>query len=295
MDGILNINKPAGKTSFNVVSVIRRLSREKRVGHAGTLDPFATGVLPVLLGQATRVAEYILEARKTYRGKIELGLETDTYDITGKVVTYKETSDISRERLEEALQTFRGEIEQVPPVYSALKQGGSPMYALVRQGIHVEPRARKTTIYRLDLIDYTPPHVVLDIECSRGTYIRSIAHDLGALLGSGGTLTELVRLNYGIFNVQSAVSLEAFAEAVKAGFWSRYVYPMDSVLESWDSLIVDDSQVLKLIQGNSIQHDMEGKNGERRRAYGSEGCFLGIVHADGAGNWLPEKIFRRSS
>ena len=187
MDGILNINKPLGKTSFSIVSMVKRLSGESRVGHAGTLDPAASGVLPVCLGQGTRVIEFLLDAPKAYRAEIEFGVVTDTDDATGKIISRGDPSGINRRKLLSALDSFRGLISQTPPMYSAVKHHGKPLYKLARQGIEVERKSRLRWIYRLELTSWQPPLATIEVECSKGTYIRSLAHDLGQLLGCGAT------------------------------------------------------------------------------------------------------------
>jgi len=188
VDGILNINKPRDRTSFSVVAMVRRLSGERRVGHAGTLDPAATGVLPVCLGQGTRVTEYLVDAAKTYRAQIELGVATDTYDASGKITEQGDPSGISREQVESALASFRGTIQQIPPMYSAVKHLGQPLYKLARSGIEVERKSRRAEIYRLEITDWQLPVVTIEVECSKGTYIRSLAYDLGRSLGCGAHL-----------------------------------------------------------------------------------------------------------
>ena len=172
MDGILNVNKPPGMTSFDVVSIIKRLTREKRVGHAGTLDPMASGVLPVCLGRGTRVVEFLMDAHKVYRAQIELGMATDTYDAAGKVTRREDPSSIGRSRLEAALDSFRGRIRQIPPMYSALKHQGQRLYQLARAGVTVSRKSRRAVVYRLELIAFEPPLVTLEVECGKGTYIR---------------------------------------------------------------------------------------------------------------------------
>lgn len=182
MDGILNINKPSGKTSFSMVALARRLSGERRVEHAGTLDPEAYGVLPVCLGQGTRVVEFLLGWSKVYRAEISLGVATDTYDATGKIIRQADPSRISRRQFETALGSFCGLISQTPPMYSALKYRGRRLYELARAGIAVSRESRQVKVYQLKLIDFRLPLVTIEVECGRGTYIRSLAHDLGELL-----------------------------------------------------------------------------------------------------------------
>jgi tRNA pseudouridine55 synthase len=214
LDGILNIDKPAGRTSYSVVAAVKRLAGERRVGHAGTLDPDATGVLPVCLGQATRIIEFFTDTTKTYRAVIELGIATDTYDASGKITQRSDPSKIDRAMFESALVSFRGAIRQTPPMYSAVKQRGQPLYKLARAGVTVERKPRPVTVHRLELIAWQPPSATLEIECSKGTYIRSLAHELGQTLGCGAHLKNLMRTRSGIFDVKNSVSQKPFAPAM---------------------------------------------------------------------------------
>ena len=198
MDGILNINKPAGKTSFAVVAMVKRLTGEKHVGHAGTLDPMATGVLPVCLGQATRLVEYLMDTTKTYRAEIELGVSTDSYDREGAVTQKCDASAVTLAQIETALNSFRGVITQIPPMYSAVKHQGKPLYELARAGIDVERKARTAKIYSLEIRDWQNPFLTIEVNCGKGTYIRSLANDLGQALGCGATLSALERSRCGI-------------------------------------------------------------------------------------------------
>ncbi|MCD6519847.1 MAG: tRNA pseudouridine(55) synthase TruB, partial [Anaerolineae bacterium] len=179
VSGILNIDKPKGLTSHDVVDRVRRLAKQRRVGHAGTLDPLATGVLILCLGGATRIVEYLSESPKAYRATIRFGLVTDTWDLEGKVIEEREWQGLSLAEIQQVLSQFQGTIEQVPPMYSALKHQGKPLYKLARQGITVARKPRRVEIYRLSILDWRPPELVLEVECSKGTYIRSLAYELG--------------------------------------------------------------------------------------------------------------------
>ncbi len=291
MDGILNINKPAGMTSFRAVALVKRLTGERHAGHAGTLDPDASGVLPVCLGKATRVVEFLMNDNKTYRAVIELGKATDTYDASGKIVSEKDASGISRQQVEQALESFRGEIKQIPPMYSALKHKGRPLYQLARAGVDVERKSRTVKIYRLELVEWQSPLVTLDIECSKGTYIRSLANDLGEVLGCGAYLKNLIRNRYGIFDIKDAGSLE---QMEKSG-WQRYLYPIDSVLQDMDAITVDEKGEAAIKTGNPIETDTNDRKntaGKYRRAYNKDGRFLAIMTRDkDSGLWRPKKVF----
>ncbi len=304
MNGILNINKPQGMTSFSVVAVVKRLSGERRVGHAGTLDPAATGVLPVCLGQGTRVIEFLMTATKVYRAEIELGVATDTYDSSGKVTQTGDPTGISRGQLELALTSFCGSIEQTPPMYSAVKYQGKRLYELARAGIKVERGSRTIKIYHLELIDWHPPLVTVEIECGKGTYIRSLAHDLGQVLGCGANLRRLIRLRYGIFDIKDAVSLPQIEDAFRYGYWQHFVYPIDVVLSHWTAMIVSDAigQTIRngcpLVFENGIkeagypQHQLASSAENYCRVYTPDGCFLGVLRFNPErGQWQPKKVF----
>lgn len=291
MTGILNIDKPSGMTSFQVVALVKRLSGERRVGHAGTLDPIATGVLPVCIGQATRVIEFLSEARKTYLAEIELGIATDTYDISGQVTQRGDTSTIDRERLESALNSFRGLIRQTPPMYSAVKHQGKPLYELARAGITVERKIRTAEVYSLELIDWQSPVVTIEVVCSKGTYIRSIAHDLGQSLGCGASMRSLARLKYGSFDIKDALSLSHLEDAFRYGYWTELVHPLDSVLAHWEAVVIgnDDEENMKM--GRSLILNGDAVVGKRCRTYTLDGRFVGVLRFNPvSGSWHPEKV-----
>lgn len=294
MDGILNINKPSGKTSFSIVYTVRRLIQERRVGHAGTLDPMASGVLPICLGRGTRVVEFLQDAGKVYRAQIGLGVTTDTYDATGKVIQQGDCTSISREQVEQALNSFRGLIWQTPPMYSALKHQGKRLYQLARAGIVVKRESRRVRIHRLELINFKPPLVTVEIECGKGTYIRSLAHDLGELLGCGAHLKELVRLRYGPFNMEEAVSLPQLEAAFCRNNWRHLVYPIDVVLHHWSAVVVGKEQerLIKNGGGVFIKENPAADNEKKCRAYSQDGCFLAVLCFNPErGWWQAEKVF----
>ncbi len=292
MNGILNINKPQGKTSYSIVAMVKRLIGERRVGHAGTLDPAATGVLPVCFGQATRVIEFLADATKAYRAEIELGVVTDTYDATGKVIDRKDSSGISWEELESALASFCGLIWQIPPMYSAVKHHGKPLYKLARAGIEVERRSRLTKIYHLEFISWQPPLVTIEVVCGKGTYIRSLAHDLGQSLGCGANLKSLIRLRYGLFDIKDAISVVQLEDAFRYGYWQHFVYPTDIVLLHWAAMIVSDDTSRAIRNGCPISCLKQPPPFENYcRAYTPDGCFLGVLRFNPEnGQWQPEKV-----
>ena len=295
MDGILNINKPAGRTSFSVVAEIKRLVKERHAGHAGTLDPDASGVLPICLGKATRIVEFLMETHKVYRAVIEMGTATDSYDGAGKVVRRQDYSCVTRDMLVFALNSFRGAIRQTPPMFSALKHRGQPLYNLAREGISVERPSRPVMIYRLELLDFQLPLVTLEIECSRGTYIRSIANDLGEILGCGAYLKNLVRTGYGPFKLENAITPDTLGEAVKKGDWTKHLLPIDTALTHLPSLVLDapGEEAIKKGQILTLNPESLPDGGAKySRAYSVDGRFLAILIKDkDTSLWRPEKVF----
>lgn len=295
LSGVLNVDKPPGMTSHDVVDVVRRVAGQRKVGHAGTLDPMATGVLLVCLGQATRVAEYLMSGQKRYRATILLGTTTDTYDAEGEIVRGGGRTDFARDELESALQSFVGHYDQIPPIYSALKRDGQPLYKLARRGERVEIRPRPVEIDALVLLDWTSPSLTIEVACSPGTYIRSLAHDLGQRLGSGAHLACLTRLRSGRFTLDAAVSLQRLEEAFQHGQEGRYLIPLDEALLDWPAIVVGAEDARRVLHGQAIQADVPemGEDGNLLcRAYSIEGDFLAIVtfHAR-TGKWQPKKVF----
>lgn len=253
MDGIFNLNKPPGMTSHDVVARVRRLTRQRRVGHAGTLDPGASGVLPICLGQATRVVEYLSESGKRYRATVILGAVTDTYDAEGEVIRSAPVH-VTREELEAALPAFLGAQMQLPPLYSAIKVAGQPLYKLARAGVEVQLQPRPIEIHVLDLIDWQSPALTLDVECSKGTYIRSLAYDLGERLGCGAHLGGLVRLRSGPFTLDESLTLEELAQALEDGTWENYLYAPDEALLDRHAVIVGPATEKHILLGQDMAY-----------------------------------------
>ncbi|HEY7778981.1 MAG TPA: tRNA pseudouridine(55) synthase TruB [Ktedonobacterales bacterium] len=251
MDGILNVNKPLGITSHDVVARVRRLTRQKRVGHTGTLDPAASGVLPICLGQATRVAEYLGASGKAYRATVRFGMVTDTYDAEGTVVRTAPV-ELVREAIMAALPEFLGPQMQVPPLYSAIKRAGQPLYKLARAGESVELAPRPVMIYALTLVSWGAPDLVLDVECGKGTYIRSLAFDLGERLGPGAHLAGLVRTRSGPFTLAGSIALEGWERALADGTWQEHLYPADLALLAYGGAVLDAEQETRMRTGQPV-------------------------------------------
>jgi tRNA pseudouridine55 synthase len=279
------------------LALVRRLSGERRVGHAGTLDPEATGVLPVLLGQGTRLIEFLAEGTKVYKAEIELGIATDTYDATGKVTQRCDVSSLTREQVETAVSSFSGFIDQIPPMYSAIKHKGIPLYRWARAGVELPRKARRVEFSRLEIINWQLPLLTLEVECSKGTYIRSLAHDLGQKLGCGAHLSNLVRLKSGPFHIGDAVSVSKLEDAFQQGYWAELVYPMDAAVLHLPAIIVDEESEKAVINGRPLALTQGIEVSEKIcRAYSKDGRFIAILRYDvERGHWKPEKVFGKSS
>lgn len=300
MNGILILNKPSGWTSFDVVAKVRRLTQVQRVGHTGTLDPLATGVLVICLGHATRLIEYMIGHDKSYRATIRLGVETDTYDATGQI-TDAHPVDVSEPELRETLKTFAGDIGQVPPMYSAVKRGGKKLYDLARKGVEVAREPRAVTIYSIDLLAFEPPDVTIDVRCSSGTYIRSLAHDLGRALGCGAHLSALMRTAVGDFDLSRTVSVEALEAAAVNGTWTSLLHPVDVALKDLPMIALNEDESARARHGRVVGGDSGRRlsasgnascNTDLVRAYDPAGQMIGLMKLDRERNELrPEKIF----
>jgi tRNA pseudouridine55 synthase len=292
--GILNIAKPSGQTSHDIVDRIRALTGIRRVGHAGTLDPLAVGVLVVCVGRlATRVAEYLMDQPKTYRMEASLGVTTDTFDAEGEVVS-EQPVDVSRDAVEQALERFRGPIQQIPPMYSAVKHAGNPLYRLARRGVEVERKPRNVEVYRLQLVVWEPPRCTLEVSCSAGTYVRALVHDLGHVLGCGAYVAALARLASGSFRLEDAITMDAFTEAAKEGRWPEMLHPVDEALaHRFPALHLDADTARRLCSGQAIAgSDGGGERTELARVYGPQGRLLALAAYDPVeGIWCPHKVF----
>ena len=309
MDGILNVTKPQGMTSFGTVAAVRRLTRERRVGHAGTLDPEATGVLPICLGKGTKITEFLADTTKVYHAEIELGRATDTHDSSGRTTLQGDPAGISRKQIEAALATFQGWTQQTPPMYSAVKYRGKRLYKLARAGIQVERPSRPVRIDRLELTGWQPPLINIEVVCGKGTYIRSLAHDLGQVLGCGANLKSLVRLQCGLFGIRDAISLTQLEDATRHGYWHKLVYPIDIVFLDWAAIVVNETTERQVRNGQSLVLASQTSGQENTypgehlldstplqshcRIYDLDGCFLGVLrfHPESR-QWHPEKVFR---
>lgn len=281
--GFLNVDKPLGMTSHDVVAKVRRAAGIKKIGHAGTLDPLATGVLILCVGGATRLSDYVMHGTKRYRARVRLGQVTDTYDAEGEVIQERDVSQVTQADIRQALGTFLGEIEQVPPMYSAIKRGGKKLYELARAGETVEREARKVRIDALEIVDWQPPEYTLEVTCSAGTYIRSLAYDVGETLGVGAHLAGLVRMASGVFTLENAVPLDTLLSDPAA-----YVVPPKTALAEYPALVVDAAAEAELTHGRSIPGNLA--EGIVAMVYRADERLLAVVRAD-TGRLKPEKVF----
>jgi tRNA pseudouridine55 synthase len=262
-----------------------------RVGHAGTLDPLATGVLLVCVGQATRLAEYLTAGEKTYRAALQLGIETDTYDVDGEVVATAPVPPLERQDLERALVALTGEILQTPPPYSAVKQEGVPAYRRVRRGEVVQLAPRTVAIHKIELLEWRPPYVSIELMCDPGTYVRSLTNDLGRALGCGAVLTDLTRLRSGSFTLETAITPDELATAIEAGQLARHLLPPEAALSALVRVPIDMDSRDRLVNGQPISAPIApaGPLGYAVEADGSVRAIL--VHDSEAGLWRPKKVF----
>lgn len=294
MKGIINIYKPQDYTSHDCVAVMRRLTGVKRIGHTGTLDPMATGVLPVCIGNAARIMEYLDNDIKEYRCTMKLGVETETYDIWGNVLDEKDIGEIGREEIEKVLSGFRGEISQYPPKYSALKVNGKKLYQYARAGEDVEIKPRSVTIYGLDICSINGDMVEFTVRCSKGTYIRSICHDAGEKLGCGGTMAALERTASGVFGIDTAVDIEKLKSMDKEEIESL-LYSTDHPLGEFGKIQLERQSGIDFINGKRIDFDNAAikektQRGNRYRIY-FEDTFIGIGDIANDEKLKADKVF----
>ena len=273
MNGIVIIDKPQGWTSQDVTARLRRVYNTRRIGHGGTLDPMATGVLPVFVGRATRGVEFFEHAEKIYETILRLGITTDTEDITGRILTEQEAS-VTPQQLEEALEKFRGDILQIPPMYSALKVDGQKLYDLARKGKEVERKPRPITIHTLTLLGVEGNDIRLRVHCSKGTYIRTLCKDIGEALGCGGCMAALRRVSAGEYTLEEAVPLETLLESEEP---EKYLRPVDSMFRNHPKVTLTEKQETRCRNGNSFSVNMTDGT---YRAYGKNGEFLALSRVE---------------
>ena len=286
--GILLLDKPAGMSSNQAVQKVRWLFQARKAGHTGTLDPFATGLLPICLGEASKTAAFMLDADKTYEARARLGVATETGDIEGQVVREAPVPELDAAAIDAVLERFRGSIEQVPPMYSALKHQGQPLYKLAREGKQVEREPRRVTIHELERLAWEPPDLAFRVRCSKGTYVRTLAEDIAAALGSCAHLRELRRTASGAFS-GGMVTLDELEEKAEAGIAGSLLLPPEAGLMHWPALQLDAAAALRFSNGNPVQ--TEAANAGPARVYGPSGTLLGLGEFDAAKFLKPKRIF----
>ena len=283
MNGVINVFKNKGMSSFDVVRIVRKISGEKKVGHTGTLDPEATGVLPICLGKATKIIDYIMDSEKTYKVKFKLGIKTTTYDLEGEVIEEKDTSHLNEEEVLDSVLSFKKEYSQIPPMYSALKKDGVRLYELARKGIEIEREGRMVTIYDIKDIEIELPYVSMEVSCSKGTYIRSLCYDIGEKLNVGATMVDLKRSKTSCFNECDSINID---DLTKDNI-SDYIISIEKALENYPILQINEGYSKLLIDGVNV--------GDRRltnekiskdtlyRVYNEKKEFLGLGIRDDKG------------
>ena len=283
MNGVLNIFKPKGMSSFDAVRVVKKVAGTGKVGHTGTLDPEATGVLPICIGKATKIIDYIMDSEKVYEVTLKLGIRTTTYDLEGEVLEERDPSHLTEEEILNAINSFKGEYSQIPPMYSALKQNGVRLYELARKGIEVERKGRLVNIYNLEDIKINNPYISMKVTCSKGTYIRSLCYNIGEKLGVFATMTQLNRAKTSVFSQEKSININ---ELTKENI-NDYILSMEEALEKYDKIIVNKKYVKLLVNGVRVADGRFTKdkviNNKLYRVYYDENNFIGLGERNDAG------------
>lgn len=297
INGILNIYKEKGYTSHDVVAKLRGITKQKKIGHTGTLDPDAQGVLPVCLGKATKLCDMLTDKSKTYEAVLLLGICTDTQDISGKILKKKSTEDLTEEMVLDCIQGYIGEYEQLPPMYSALKVNGKKLYELAREGIEIERKPRKVTIYDIHVNEIHLPRVRMTISCSKGTYIRTLCHDIGEKLGTGGCMESLLRTRVSCFELKDSLKLEEVAEKIAEEKLTEILVPVDAMFRDKKAVCVRQECEVLVYNGNSFHREEicipeRYADGESVRVYDTKEHFVGTYCYDASKDaFHVEKMF----
>lgn len=295
--GVINIHKEKGFTSHDVVAKLRGIIGQKKIGHTGTLDPDATGVLPVCLGKATKLCDMLTDKNKTYQTVMLLGKVTDTQDISGEVLSEGDISHLTEEKVLDYIDSFVGAYEQIPPMYSALKVNGKKLYELAREGIEIERKARPVTIYDIKVLAIDLPYVTMEVSCSKGTYIRTLCHDIGAKLGCGACMNELIRTKVSRFVLEESYTLEQVREIKEAGKLDAILVAIDAMFDEYEAVSMQEEFAPLVYNGNSFlpKHLAEQKwweDGRMVRVYDHKGRFLAVYkYEKDKGNFHIQKMF----
>ena len=283
MNGVLNIFKPKGMSSFDAVRVVKKVAGTGKVGHTGTLDPEAIGVLPICIGRATKIIDYIMDSEKVYEVTLKLGIRTTTYDLEGEVLEERDPSHLTEEEILNSINSFKGEYSQIPPMYSALKQNGVRLYELARKGIEVERKGRLINIHNLEDIKINNPYISMKVTCSKGTYIRSLCYDIGEKLGVFATMTQLNRAKTSVFSQEKSININ---ELTKENI-NDYILSMEEALEKYDKIVVNKKYVKLLVNGVRVADGRFTKdkviNNKLYRVYDDENNFIGLGERNDAG------------
>ena len=279
--GIINVYKEKGFTSHDVVAKLRGIVGQKKIGHTGTLDPDAVGVLPVCLGRATKLCDLLTDKDKVYETVLLLGVDTDTQDVSGEVLMSKETSALTEKEVRAAVLSFEGDYDQIPPMYSALKVGGKKLYELAREGKTVERKARRVQIFEVEILAVDLPRVKMQVHCSKGTYIRTLCHDIGAKLGCGGCMEELVRTKVSRFVIEDDHTLSQIEEMKEKGQLKKLLLPVDRMFEQYKKVVVMEKWQKLIYNGNpfpekAVLSEAGAEDQEQVRVYDQEEHFIGL-------------------
>ena len=291
LDGIVLIDKPLGLSSNAALQKTKRIFNARKAGHTGSLDPLATGVLPICFGEATKISSFLLDSNKRYTTTIQLGKTRSTGDMEGEVLETRPVPTLSAELIEATLSQFRGDVAQIPPMHSALKHEGTPLYKLARQGISIERKVRHIKVFELTNLGFTDETLTLDVHCSKGTYIRTLAQDIGEALGCGAHLIDLRRTEVEPFGEYPIYTLETLTEMAASGELKQTLLPIDSAIPHWPSLSLTDEQADNLCMGRRVEYENMPDSGSIR-LYRSNGDFLGIGQLHESGLLAAKRLLR---
>jgi tRNA pseudouridine55 synthase len=291
--GILNLNKPIGATSHDIVNRVRRVVGQRRVGHAGTLDPLASGVLLVCLGAATRVSDELMCSTKLYRATLRFGASSTTDDAEGLLTPVALPPSLNATEILAAAHRLLGDVDQIPPLYSAIKVAGKPLYERARAGETLAPAPRRVRIDCIELQNWCPPDATIEVRCSKGTYIRSIARDLGAAVRTAAYLTSLTRLASGGFRLADSVTAEEVARAATNGYLDRLLYPIDVAVAYWPAVVLEPEQLRQVVTGRPLELASTSEVANScLRAYDADGMLVALLQfQDADAKWWPDKVF----
>ncbi|MDH5180973.1 MAG: tRNA pseudouridine(55) synthase TruB [Gammaproteobacteria bacterium] len=292
VNGIVLLDKPVGITSNSALQKIKRLFNANKAGHTGSLDPMAGGLLPICLGEATKISGYLLEADKAYTGTCKLGIRTTTADAEGEIIEQRPVAEHSEAEVKRILAQFVGEIDQIPPMHSAIKQNGQPLYKLAHQGKEVERKPRRVTIHSLQLVRLAGDELEISLRCSKGTYVRTLAEDIGRALGCGAHLSALRRTETGSFHIGQAVTLETLTEMAESGFeeLDRVIVPMEQALADWPVVQLSENSAFYVLRGQAVQVAKAPTEGWV--CLTSDGVFLGIGEVLEDGRVAPRRLVK---